>query len=412
MLMRMMRWLVMMGLLVLPLFMGIGCATVPAPKPEHLTQLVEGNNAFAFELFKRICAEEPDKNVLISPYSISTALGMTYAGARGNTEKQMAEVLHFSLPQSELHPAFAELAGQMKLKNAAGCQLKIANALWGQQGIAFLPDFKRHCQKDYKGGFNTVNFAEDPEGSRATINRWIAKNTADKIKELLQPDDASPDTALILTNAIYFKGELSSKFEKKRTWQESFRINPHELVDVDMMSQQARFKYKINGYNITKQPEILEMPYAGEFLSIVLLLPDTDVNQFCASATAESLNGWLNSMEEGVIDVYLPKFKFETRCPLKKTLMEMGMSNAFAGSADFSGISANTVLSMKQVIHQTMIEMNEEGTEAAAATEIQMNTVGIDYTPSFRADRPFVFLIRHRGTGAILFMGKVMNPAA
>ncbi|HWQ62313.1 MAG TPA: serpin family protein [Negativicutes bacterium] len=373
----------------------------------RLSAQVADNNTFAFEMYKQLSATEQDKNMFFSPLSVSTALGMTYAGARGETERQMAATLRFNLPQDELHAAFAALSDRLKATGAGGYRLSIANALWGQKGFYFDEGFLGIVNRHYQGGFNTVDFAGDTEGSRQTINSWVERNTADKIKNLLAKDDINELTRLVLTNAIYFKGDWAAKFKPEQTRTAPFYIRPDEKTDVQMMRQTGPFAYAaVDG------AQILELPYAGGELSMVVLLPAAGDEDFAARITPDKLAGWLAGLSEQEMAVSLPKFKFEARYGLGPVLSAMGMPDAFdVPPADFSGMTGEKNLYITKVIHQAFIEVNEEGSEAAAATAVVMGVKSVFRPAEFKADRPFVFLIRHKATGAILFLGRVNNPA-
>lgn len=392
--------------------LGGGPVSVSAQEPGEeaglLPAVVSGNSEFAFDMYKTLSAVDEGKNILFSPLSISTALSMTYAGARGNTEKQIAEVMHFDLPQVDQHAAFALLSKKLQAPDAKGYQLKVANSLWGQRDFPFTADFLALIEKHYDGGFNVVDFAGDTEGSRQIINRWVEQNTADKIKDLLQKDNLSSLTRLVLTNAVYFKGDWAAKFKPEQTRTAQFYVKPDQTVDVQMMHQTGRFQYAA-----TDGVQILEMPYAGDDLSMVVLLPETGIKEFSAKVGPDQLNEWLGRMSERQVSVFLPKFKFEARYGLGNLLSDMGMQDAFnLPPADFSGMTGGKHLYITAVIHQAVIEVNEEGSEAAAATAVVMGIKSIlPRFDEFRADRPFVFLIRHKPTGTILFMGQVANPA-
>lgn len=376
---------------------------------ELVPALTADNTAFAFDMYNRVSADNPGKNVFFSPVSVSMALGMTYAGARGETEKQMAAAMRFSLPQDELHAAFAALSDQLKAAEGKGYQLNIANALWGQKDYPFAADFLSMINKHYGGGFNAVDFAGDTEGSRQAVNRWVEGKTNDKIKDLLKQDDVTPLTRLVLTNAIYFKGDWAAKFKEEDTRTASFHIRPDQTADISMMRQTGRFWYAaVDG------GQILEMPYAGNELSMVVILPREGAEEFGARLTPELLGNWLGSLTEQEVAVSLPKFKFETRYGLVGMLSAMGMPDAFdLPPADFSGMTGGKHLYITKVIHQAVIEVNEEGSEAAAVTGVVMGVKSVaPRMVEFTADRPFIFLIRHKATGTILFMGRVANPAA
>ena len=369
--------------------------------------LTADNNAFAFDMYKKLALGGQGENVFFSPFSISAAMGMTYAGAKGNTEKQMASTLHFSLPQGDLHAAFSLLSDQLEPAEGKGYKLSIANALWGQRGYPFTTDFLSLVNKNYGGGFRVVDFANDTESSRQTINRWVESKTNDKIKDLLQQGDVTYLTRLVLTNAIYFKGDWAAKFKKEETRTAPFYVRPDQTVEVPMMRQTGRFSYAA-----VAGGQVLEMPYVGSELSMVVLLPKDGADGLGTELTPVLLDSWLDALSEQAVAISLPRFKLQTRYGLADTLAGMGMPDAFElPPADFSGMTGGKDLYITKVIHQAFIEVNEEGSEAAAATGVVM---GMKSAPvvvnEFKADRPFVFLIRHKATGAILFLGRVANP--
>ncbi len=379
-----------------------------AQAADSLPALTAGNSEFAFDLYKKISAGSPGENIFISPFSISMALGMTYAGARGNTGKQMADTLHFTLPQGDLHAAFASLAGQLNPTEGKEYKLSIANALWGQKDYPFTAGFLNVVDKHYGGGFNTVDFANDTESSRQTINRWVEDKTDNKIKDLLHQGDVTYLTRLVLTNAIYFKGDWAAKFMQEETRTAAFHIRPEQAIDVTMMRQTGSF-----GFAAVDGCRILEMPYAGDDLSMVVLLPQAGVDELGARLTPALLDNWLGSLVEQQVAVSLPKFKFQSRYGLGDMLAELGMPDAFElPPADFSGMTGDKNLYITKVIHQAFIEVNEEGSEASAATGVVMGIKSAPRVAEFKADRPFIFLIRHKSTGTILFLGRVTNPAA
>jgi len=369
--------------------------------------LIRGNNTFAFDLAERLFQKKG--NVFFSPFSISDALAMTYAGARGKTETQMAKVLHFSLPQKTLHPALSSLLRSLQDTGSEGCILRVANALWGQKGYKFLQSFTDLIRRYYGGGFFRIDFSGDTEGARNRINRWIEKKTEEKIKDLISKGDLTPLTRLVLTNAIYFKGKWSLAFKKKNTHPLPFHVTPEKTVRAPMMYQKATFPYFRD-----KKIQVLELPYMGKALSMLILLPDRSVGVKGLQdlLTEKNFGNWLSQLRKRKVAIYLPRFKLKTRFYLAKILSDMGMPDAFTNTADFSGISGNRELMISKVIHQAYVNVNEEGTEAAAATAvaIRLKAVMMNY-PVFKADHPFIFLILHKKTRSILFMGKVVNPA-
>lgn len=364
--------------------------------------IVKGNNIFAFELYAKL--KDKKGNLFFSPFSISTALAMTYAGARGNTEKQMAEVLHFELNQKFLHPAFKELINQ--LNKSQSYQLNIANALWGQKNCGFLKDFLTLVKTNYGAGLIEVDFIKNTESARKTINAWVEKQTENKIKNLIKQGVLTDLTRLVLTNAIYFKGNWASQFDKKKTKEAPFYVKTDKTVQVQMMYQEGDFKFLR-----TSKFKLIELPYIDNELSMVIILPNEidGLSEVENSLTLNNLNRWLMKLREQEVHVYLPKFKTTSEFRLKKVLSSMGMPDAFSGNlADFSGMTGKKGLFISAVIHKAFVEVNEEGTEAAAATAVAMECES--RLSIFRADRPFIFLIRDIWSGSILFLGRIVNP--
>lgn len=367
------------------------------------------NNAFGIDLYKKLITEEKG-NIFISPYSISSALAMTYAGARGNTEKQMAKVLYFNLPQEDIHKAFSSLNAYFNRPNKS-YQLAIANALWGQANYPFQKEFINLLNKYYEAGFNEVDFVneENREKARLTINKWVEDKTNNKIKELIHPEDISALTRLILVNAIYFKGKWQNQFDPKETRDMPFNLENKKKINVPMMHQEGKFNYTED-----EKVQVLELPYSEKELSMVIFLPKEGISlsDFEKELSIERVNKLLSNLSQEKVDVYIPKFKMEKRYILNKILIDLGMSDAFDMMlADFSGMTGSKDLYISKVIHQSFVEVNEEGTEAAAATAVIMS--GKSIAPmiiEFKADRPFLFIIRDIKTNTILFMGRFVEP--
>jgi serpin B len=367
-----------------------------------------GNNVFALDLYARV--RQKEGNLFLSPYSISTALAMTYAGARGQTAEEMATTLHFALEPKRLHPAFGDLIRHF---NASGpkrkYQLSVANALWGQKDYGFLPSFLRLTKDVYQAGLKEVDFGK-PEQARKTINAWVEKQTKDKIKDLFLPGDITPAVQLVLTNAIYFKGDWATTFPEKATRKEDFHLGGGKKVQVPMMHAHKKLAYHGNA-----TLQAVALPYAGHELAMVVLLPKkvdglADVEKALTSAR---LDEWLKAMESRPVNLAMPKFKMTSRFDLTSQLAKMGMARAFSPAADFSGMTTRSKLFINQVIHKAFVDVNEKGTEAAAATGVSLKKEAAPRPEEpvvFRADRPFVFLIRDNRTGSILFLGRVANP--
>ena len=387
--------------------------TTPAATDSDLAALVGGNSEFAFDLYHAL--GEKEKNLFYSPYSISVALAMTYAGASGETESQMADALRFRLSQDRLHSSLNSL--DLKLasrgRGGDGFRLSIANAIWGQQGYRFLPGFLDVLALSYGAGLRPVDFVEAPERSRVTINDWVADRTEDRIKDLIPDGAIDVDTRLVLTNAIYFKAAWESQFEEGSTVERAFNLLDGGVVQTPMMTQTARFGYADgDGYMA------IDLPYKGGEMTMAILVPDAgEFSDFVASLDADLVSRALAGMSARHVQLTMPLFKFESQLSLNETLKALGMPNAFDGSsADFSGMNGVSCmdnpmcLRITDVVHKAFVAVDEAGTEAGAATGVML---GIESMPKqVVIDRPFLFLIRDVETGAILFVGRVMDPSA
>ncbi|MDI9434358.1 MAG: serpin family protein [Planctomycetota bacterium] len=385
--------------------------------------VVDGNTQFALALYQKL--RGGDGNLFFSPYSVSTALAMTYAGARGETERQMAEAMWYPTSGEVLaklgiagEPMTADafagaFGGIIRELNAKGgknaYELRVANALWGQQDFAFLDAFVRLVEAEYGGRIRNVDFVGATEKARRTINTWVEEQTNGKIKDLISEGAVGQMTRLVLTNAIYFKGNWASQFKEDRTQDAPFTLLDASKVQVPMMNQKAKF-----GYGQTDDLQVLQLPYVGNELSMVILLPEAvdGIRQLEQELTAENLAKWLDSLHEREVIVSIPKFKMTSKFSLESVLRSMGMGRAFTGAADFSGMTGRRDLFISAVIHQAYVDVNEEGTEAAAATGVVMKLTSAmpDRTPVFQADHPFLFMIRDNASGSILFFGRVSDP--
>jgi serpin B len=384
---------------------------------DPVVALVQGNSAFALDLYARL--GQADGNRFISPFSISTALAMTYAGSQDETALQMAKALRFKLPPSQLHSAFHKLITDLHARNAAqvapdrpaDVELFTANAIWTQSGERILADFQKRIEINYQGGLYPVDFHHAPEESLRSINAWVEEQTRGKIKDLLKSTQIDAKTLLIITNAIYFKALWASPFVKEKTSQEDFFTSPRDVVRVDMMKQSGRFRYADEG-----SLQVLELPYKGNTLAMVIVLPKAKdgLGSFESSLTASKIDTCLAKLSSHRMEVSLPKFKLIAECELKDALSELGMPVAFQpGAADYSGITGTRDLAISAVVHKAFLEVEERGTEAAAATGVVIARMAaaIAQPPVvFRADHPFFFLIRDTSTGTILFLGRLVRP--
>jgi serpin B len=376
---------------------------------EEERQVVKANNIFAYDLYRKYASGEG--NIFFSPYSIENALAMTYEGAVGKTAEEMLSVLHFPGDENARRNGFQSVNNGINWEDKS-YKLSTANALWAQKDYPFRADYFATTSRYYGGNVTNLDFAGDTENSRLTINKWVEEQTNNKIKDLIPAGGVDAITRLVLTNAIYFKGNWLIQFNKNNTKEKDFRASPERIVKARMMSlsgEKAVFRY-----GETDALQILELPYAGRELSMLLLLPKGDDIKPLENSLTGDLSAWENTMEERQVDVFLPSFKFETKYNMAKTLKEMGMSTAFSEDADFSGMTGKKDLFISEVIHQAYVDVNEEGTEAAAATAVIMKLSAVmdkPKVPVFNADHPFIFLIRENASGNILFMGRVSDPA-
>jgi serpin B len=373
--------------------------------------VVEGNNAFAFTLYHRLGSQAG--NLFFSPESISTALAMTYAGARGNTATEMAKALHFTLPPAQLAPAMGALLRDLNAAHS-DYQLNVANALWAQQGYTFLDQFLNLLRTDYGAGLQQVDFKGASEAARSTINQWVEQKTQDKIKDLLAPGSLRPDIRLVLTNAIYFKGNWQTQFDKAQTKDEDFYLSQTKSTTAPLMHREGSFGYFDGGTF-----QVLEIPYKSNELSLIVLLPKerSGLSGLENSMTASNMQQWLKQVAPvPKVIVTVPKFKSTQEFELSSALRALGMPQAFASNADFSGMTGKRDFAISAVIHKAFVDVNEEGTEAAAATAVTMRALAMRAPgpppPVFRADHPFIFLIRDNGSRSILFMGRMTDPTS
>lgn len=366
-------------------------------------------NAFAGDLFAKLKAG--NGNVFVSPFSIETALAMTAAGAKGNTLSQMQTVLR--LPP-DADDRFEKL---MAAINPAGAkrayELGTANAIWAQKGMPWDARFKNRVLGPYASAFREVDFRTAPDAAAKECNDWVAKETRDKVKDILQKGDVTPDIRMLLANAIYFKGTWANPFNKQVTKNADFVKADGTKTTAPLMYESGRFSYAE-----TDDAQAIALPYKGNDLSMLILLPKKPdgIGRLQDGLTGKSLAAWAGMLKpEPTVHVYLPRFKAETRYDLGKTLIELGMPDAFSDTkADFSGmLTGPERLCIGFVIHKAFVDVNEEGTEAAAATVVGMRlTSAVAPTPPkvFRADHPFLFAILHNPTKTVLFLGRLSEP--
>ena len=380
--------------------------------PEDLQVLSAGNAAFAFDLY-RVLASNPG-NLFFSPHSISAALGMTSAGAAGETADQMSATLHFALTPERLHPVFNALTQALETPTTTEdvgtpFELSIANSLWGQADFAFLPAFLDLLAENYDAGMNLVDFSADAEAARQTINAWVEEETRGKVRELIGQGVINNLTRLVLANAIYFKAGWVHPFEASATTPGPFTLLDGSTVDVPMMHQSERFAVAdMDEYRA------IELPYLGGGVSMLVLLPEEGQFEAVESRlSAEDIEAVVAALRPAQVALSLPKFAIETDFNLNEPLKALGMVDAFdIERADFSGMTGKPELYIGNVLHKAFVDVNEEGTEAAAATAVimQLRSAPLE-TIEFRIDRPFLYLIRDEPTGAILFIGRLADPS-
>ncbi len=418
-----------LGLLVSMVSAMSGCAGDPAPvdvdevrsqkvreaspvvAPADRQMLSDGNAAFGLALYRQVEARNP--NLVFSPISISTALAMTYAGARGDTESQMAKALHFALPQGRLHPAMNELTAALQARGS-GTQgadgkpfrLNIVNSTWAQKGFTMQPPYLDVLAESYGAGVNILDFIGAAEASRQTINRWVEQQTEDRIKELIPQGVIDRATRLVLTNAVYFNAAWKNRFGEN-TADGPFTRADGSTVTVPLMHNQASLK-------AATLPGLVAvaLPYQDDRLSMLVVLPDAGkMSAVEADLATHGLGGITSALEETTVILTLPRFRFETPIDLKDALSALGMPIAFSGDADFSGIDAEGGLFLQAVLHKAFIAVAEKGTEAAAATAVVVGRASLPQGLNVVVNRPFLFFVRDEPTGALLFMGRVSDPS-
>ena len=391
--------------------------TSPAVSDADLEALIAGNSDFAFDLYRTVA--DGDSNLFFSPHSISTALAMAYAGARGETERQMSETLRFDLDQGRLHGAFnaldLSLVSQQPGDDPDAFRLNIANSVWGQQDYGFLPEFLDTLAVNYSDGVRPVDFQGNPDGSRLRINDWVAEATEERITDLIPQDAIDRYTRMVLANAIYFKAAWQHTFDEAGTTSRTFHLLDGSESEVPMMRQQARLRYANgDGY------QAVELPYEGGDVAMTILLPDAgNFREFEESLSGDAVDDILKQLENEQVRLTMPKFEVESAFSLTETLAAMGMPDAFDDTAaNFSGMDGRVCrargdicLLISDVLHKAFVSVDEAGTEAAAATAVIIGvTRAVGKEPvRLVVDRPFLFVIRHQATGAILFVGRVVS---
>ena len=372
-----------------------------------LEEVVDGNSAFALELHQALAV--PTENFFFSPFSISVALGMTEMGAGGETQSQMADLLRISSDEPVWHSGLGGLGQDVGSGQHCAYQLDLANRLFAQDGYPFLASFLEDAEAAYGAPVETLDFATQPEESRQYINSWISDVTQEKIPNFLAPGVVGPSTVMVLVNAIYFKGDWAEQFDAAKTNESAvFTRDDAQEVAVAMMSSDTELRYR----QLDDGSQIVELPYAGEELSMTVVLPPEGVSlaDFEAGLDDTAIASWSEGLEQMQVFLSLPRFEMRFKASLKEVLQDLGMVEAFGNGADFSRMTEQAIM-VSDVIHEAYVKVNEEGTEAAAVTGVVMREASVPPSAVFEADRPFVFQIRDNLTDSILFMGHVADPS-
>jgi len=382
------------------------------PIGRELIETAKACNLFALDMYRELAAEKG--NIFFSPWSLSYALAMTGEGARGKTAEEMSSVLHFSASESARRRSFSLIDKKVNASDS-GCSLHVANALWVEKSFHLEEDYSELLEKSYHARATNLDFINAGEESRRIINSWVEEKTCGKIREIIPSDVIDYLTRLILTNAIYFKGRWRREFDRNLTAKEDFFTGEGSKVAVPMMRRLD--DSAVFPYFESEELQVLRLPYLGDRLSMTLILPrNNDLAPLEASLDAETISRWRMELVERRADVYIPRFKVASNYPLNEILIKLGMPTAFDDSAsDFTGMSIKwgRRLYISHVFHRAYVEVNEEGTEAAAATAVVIKWRCLPPKPPiFRADRPFIFMITDDQTGLILFMGRVNDPVA
>uniref|UniRef100_A0A8C5MQ71 Leukocyte elastase inhibitor n=1 Tax=Leptobrachium leishanense TaxID=445787 RepID=A0A8C5MQ71_9ANUR len=378
----------------------------------NMDSLSASNGTFALNLFQRL-SEDNKSNLFFSPFSVSSALAMVFLGTKGNTAAQMSQVLQFDKAKA-LHTDFQTLISDIN-KPGMDYLLRTANRLYGEKSFTFLDEFLGSTKKYYHADLQSVDFCTKAEECRKEINTWVEQKTEGKIQDLLPSGSVDALTRLVLVNAIYFKGNWANQFDKQATKEMPFRINKNDTKPVQMMYKKAKYQMTYIPDLLTK---VIELPYVNNELSMLILLPDdiedstTGLEKLERDLTYENFLQWTKRMGPTEMSLHVPKFKLEDNYNLNSVLTRMGMSDAFEeGKADFSAISANNELVLSKVIHKSFVEVNEEGTEAAAATAgiLRKRRSAMREVPII-CDHPFLFFILHTRNRHILFCGRYVSP--
>ena len=381
---------------------------------DDFDEFVQDNNDFALDLYNEIKMTIDSGNLFLSPYSLSCALAMVWAGAKGDTETQMAEVLNYSFSQVEMHALFNKFSEKLNsndVEDPEAFSLYISNSLWGQDGFNFEQNYLDIISENYGSGLNVLNFISDPEKSRITINTWVEEQTGNRIVDLFEEGQIISETMFVLVNTIYFKADWLMQFNEDKTKKDDFITDGgDETIKIDMMNQINEFMCAVGSDH-----QAIELPYKNEKVSMIIVMPiETQFEAFEKTMSNNKIKSIISSMSKKQVSLSMPKFNFKyAPNAIESILQNMGMIDVFSfGTANFSGI-AQEIRKIYPVVHKTFIKVDELGTEAAAASGIGgITTGGSQIDLEMKINRPFIFLIADKETDSILFIGRVMNPIA
>lgn len=366
-----------------------------------------GPNMFAFRLFQHLMSEEPRKNILCSPYSVSSAMSMVLLGAGGNTKLELENAL--CAKSSEAHKKAKLVQDSLQSNKSVGQSLHIANELFLEKSFAVKEQFTSDLMTHYKSSVNSQDFKGNPEGSRDAINKWVSAETQGKITDLMPPTSISIDTRLVLVNAIHFKGKWETQFTKSNTNVQDFRTSEGKLVKVDMMTKKAKYPLAMDSNG---QMMMIELPYQDLPISMLIILPNENLNALEKSLNADVFASLCSSLFKEEVVLGLPKFKLEFEKDLCDAFKKFGACSLFSSSANLHGISDAEDLGISAISHKAYIAVDEEGTEAAAATGIAISRMALLPPTQFICNKPFLFFLYHKPTKSILFTGRMQDPSA
>lgn len=367
----------------------------------------EANNKFAIDLFHKI-AENETGNIFFSPVSITSAMGMTCVGAKDETQTQIEKVFHFPHDSKNFHSELGDIQKRYNSLSAKGVEISMVNKLWAEKTYKINKPYIKQVKKNYSSSIELVDFIQQPESARSKINSYISDQTKNRINELLPVGSINSLARLVLTNAIYFKGDWQTQFVSKKTKEADFFISSEKKEPCQMMSTNGNFKlFEENDY------QALELPYKGDNLSMLIILPTEgiDIKAFQKNLQYSTLKDIVAGLSKQEVWVLLPRFKSTTGYQLKPILTDMGMPIPFSNEANFTKISSKNDLKIFDVYHKAFVEVNEKGTEAAAATAVVIGVKSVMRSFKFEANRPFIYVIRDTKTGIVLFMGRLSNPS-